>query len=280
MGWFDSLKALFHIEIDYHPTKIIYVNSGNKYESNDEKRTLSLNLNKLDDDEKEQLKTITHEYLGTGKLLLEAKTKSLLEDLYDYNKRGSNSSILGFFRDIIPAEDLEALEASLYLREKFNTDRTRVPQLKDDIVKNFGNRGKNIANLCTAGYFENFLMKLYNSSPEQFKRLYELVVPKSIIAVFVYHDMTKEGITKEIDLKIRLCKNYGVPFMHIHGIGTSNTKKIKEILDEEREYFSYYPKRIFEDEDKGIIAVELLLSNQPPRESDNDKDDPTEPFLK
>ena len=31
---------------------------------------------------------------------------------------------------------------------------------------------------------------------------------------------------------------------------------------------------------KGIIAVELLLSNQPPTESDNDKDDPTEPFLK
>jgi len=277
MGWFDSLKALFHIEIDYHPTKIIYVNSGNKYESHDGNRTLSLNLSKLDHDEKEQLKTITHQYLDAGKLLLEAKTRSLLEDLYDYNKRSSNSSILSFFRDIIPAEDLEALEASLYLREKFNTDRTKVPQLKDDIVKNFGNRGKNIANLCTAGYFENFLMKLYNSSPEQFKRLYELVVPKSIIAVFVYHDMTKEDITREIDLKIRLCKNYGVPFMHIHGIGTSNTQKIKEILDEEREYFSYYPKRIFEDEDKGIIAVELLLSNQPPTDLSKENDNPIEP---
>jgi tRNA(Ile)-lysidine synthase TilS/MesJ len=119
-------------------------------------------------------------------------------------------------------------------------------------------------------------MNLYNSSPEQFKRLYELIVPKSIIAVFVYHDMRKEDIKKEIDLKIRLCKKYGVPFMHIHGIGKNNTKKIKEILAEEKVYFSYYQKSIFEDGDKGIIAVELLLSNQPPTDLDKEKDEPTE----
>ena len=52
---------------------------------------------------------------------------------------------------------------------------------------------------------------------------------------------------------------------------------LKEILDEEREYFSYYPKRIFEDEDKGIIAVELLLSNQPPTDLSKENDNPIEP---
>jgi hypothetical protein len=276
MGWFDSLKALFHIEIDYHPTKIIYVNSGNKYESNDEERKLSLNLNQLDESEKKELRAITQEYLGTGELLLEAKTKSRLEDLCDYTNRSPNSSVLDFFKDIIPSADLEALQASLYLREKFNSDRISVPQLKDDIVKSFGDRGRNIANLCTAGYFEHFLMDLHNSSPDQFSRLYELIVSKSIIAVFVYHDKSKEDIKKDIDLKIRLCKNYGIPFMHIHGIGKGNTKKIKEILAEEAEYFSYYQKNIFEDKDKGIFAVELLLPKRPHPVPGKKTDDSTE----
>ena len=277
MGWFDSLKALFHIEVDYHPTKVYFINTGNKYESNDGNRTLSLNLNKLDDGEKEQLKTITHEYLDSGKYLLEARTKSLLDDLYDYNKMSRNSSIVNFFRDIIPPADMEALEASLYLREKFNSNRTIVPQLKQDIVANFGSRGGNIANLCTAGYFEHFLMNLFNSSLEEFNRLYELIVSKSIIAVFVHFEMKKEEIKKDIRLKILLCKKYGIAFMHIHGIGKNNIEKIKEILDEEREFFSYYPKKIFEDEDKGIIVVELLLSNQPRADLEEEKNDPTEP---
>jgi len=277
MGWLGSLKAFFHIEVGTRITNVYYTHYGDKYELRDGDQALLVNLNALNNDEKKQLRTITREYLDTGKFLLEAKTKSLLEDLYDYNKRSPNSSILGFFRDIIPPADLEALDASLYLREKFISDRTSVPQLKYDIVKNFGNRGGNIANLCTAGYFENFLMNLYNSSPEQFKRLYELIVPKSIIAVFVYHDMRKEDIKREIDLKIRLCKRYGIPFMHIHGIGKDNTKKIKEILAEESEYFSYYQKRIFEDEGKGILAVELLLSNQPPTDLGKENDDPTDP---
>jgi len=196
------------------------------------------------------------ESIKEGNPILEINASELLSQLYEYNKENKNNQTLNFFKPIIPLEDFEALESSLYLREVFikNGD---VSKLKQDIRKRFGDRGNTIANLCTAGYFEKFLLPLYNSSKERFKELYEIIVAKSVLAIFIHSQMSQEQIPKDITNKLRISTKYGIKFIHIHGIGDYNINKIKECLGEQKEYFDFFQKEIYEKDN--IIIVELLL---------------------
>jgi hypothetical protein len=148
---------------------------------------------------------------------------------YGLSLSNKNTPVLNFFRPIIPLEDFEALNSALYLREVFLSNGD-VSKLKQDIRKRFGDRGNTIANLCTAGYFEKFLMPLYNSSKEKFNELYEIIVAKSVLAIFVHSDMTQEQIPKEITYKLEISTKYGIKFIHIHGIGILNVNKIKKTM--------------------------------------------------
>ncbi|MCK4730280.1 MAG: hypothetical protein KAT28_03090 [Candidatus Aenigmarchaeota archaeon] len=261
MNWFDKLKKLIHIEIN---SPIININiikdSDNstigKYDYDETKEKLNLYLDKLDDKTKEQLNPIFQEYLGEGNKLLENETSELLYSLYRYNKETKNRPILNFFKPIIPIEDFRALEASLYLRESF-IKKEDIRKLKRDIKDRFGNRGNNISNLCTAGYFEEFLMPLHNYSRDQFTKLYELIVLNAVLAIFVHKQMPLEEITSQIKKKLEISKRYGIKFIHIHGIGKSNIAKIKNCIAYEKKFFDFFEKNNYEKED--IIIVELLL---------------------
>ena len=74
---------------------------------------------------------------------------------------------------------------SLFLRSELKRNRN-VSGYKNDIREQFGERGANIANLCTAGYFENEFMPLYALSHEEFKEYYELAVKEKARALFVH----------------------------------------------------------------------------------------------
>lgn len=261
---FDKLKALFNLEVNSPIVSInITKNSHNPidkkeflYDKTNDK--LELYLGDMSDEKREKLKEILKEYIGEENKLLEKETSKLLYKLYKYNKENKNIQLLSFFKPIIPREDLEALESSLYLREVFQSGFGEdIGKLKYDIIKRFGDRGNNISNLCTAGYFEQFLMPLYNSSKERFKELYDIIVDKSVVAVFVHSQMEQEDIPKEITTKLRISSKYGIKFIHIHGIGSGNIFKIKECLRYEKQFFKFFEKEIYEKDN--LIIVELLL---------------------
>ena len=151
---------------------------------------------------------------------------------------------------------MEALEASLFLRKKF-LENQEVRHLKQDIRIRFGDRGNHIANLCTAGYFENFFMPLYNSSKEDFEKIYEVVVSKSAMAIFVHNQMNDTEIVKKITERLEISKKYGLKFLYIHGIGERNIATIRRCLEENKELFKFYDKDIFEK--NHMIIVELIL---------------------
>ena len=202
MGWLDKLKALVNFELNA-PFINITKSSDNsvvdkEYLYDREKDKIDIFLNKLPEEKRKQLKLILKESIKEGDKFLEEKASSLFEDICNFQKnKGEDKKILDFFEQIIPREDFEALESSLYLRKKF-LDKKDIKQLKQDIRMRFGDRGKNIANLCTAGYFENFLMPLYNKSQEDFKKIYEVVISKSAMAVFVNSQMCEAEIANKI----------------------------------------------------------------------------------
>jgi len=265
MSFLDKLKALFNIELNAPLINYVNIreNSNNQQNSKDgfyhdkDNGKVELYLDTLPTDKKQGVKEIVKEYIGEGNKLLEENTLKLLYKLHVYNKeKKEDAQVLNFFKPIIPPNDFEALEASLYLRQVFSR-REDVNKLKRDIRKRFGDRGNNIANLCTAGYFEQFLMPLYNSSKEKFNELYEIIVSKSVVALFVHSLMNQDDITREISNRLQISSKYGIKFIHIHGIGTANVDKIKECLEEQKNFFGFFPKEIYEKDN--IIIVELLL---------------------
>lgn len=266
LEWFKKLKDLININITAPIINIkITTNSNNtqhqnKFDYDPSNKVLNIFLERLTNEEKQELERtmpqIIEDYLTEGNLLLLNESKELLEKLYNYNKNTIDKQILTFFQPLIPESDIEALECSLYLREEFRK-KEDVSKLKSDIRLRFGERGKNIANLSSAGYFEEFLIPLYNSSPERFKELYDLIVNKSILAVFVHKNMSTKQIKDEISDKLTLSNRYGIKFIHIHGIGESNIQIIKDCLEEKKEFFDYFEKKVYEQDN--ILIIELLL---------------------
>src|SRR3989339_1623940 len=214
MAWFDKLKALFNFELNSPLISVnVTKNSDNAFQDrefvlDENKGQLIINYDKLNLDKKQKLRQIFRDKVEGGGEIFEINSFKLLSELYNYQKsKGEDKKILDFFSSLIPKEDLEALESSLFLRRKFN-EKKDIRKLKEDIRRRFGDRGNNIANLCTAGYFENFLIHLHNSSKERFAELYELIVDKSVCAVFVHGEMSPEQITSQIKNKIAISKRY------------------------------------------------------------------------
>jgi len=79
------------------------------------------------------------------------------------------------------------------------------------------------------------------------------------MALFVHKNTDVEKIPEEITTKLYLCKKYGLKFIHIHGIGAKNIDKIKTCIEEQKEYFDYFDKKIYENDKAHIIVVELLF---------------------
>ena len=110
--------------------------------------------------------------------LVSAKKNSLLNCLYEFTKEESkeDQEILIFFNNKIPHKDYLVLRDSLFLRREFFIKKKSpgtITSYKLDIRNRFGIRGVNIANLCTAGYFEKLIMPLFGEhSKEDFEYYY------------------------------------------------------------------------------------------------------------
>ncbi|MBI4981237.1 hypothetical protein HZC30_06830 [Candidatus Woesearchaeota archaeon] len=268
--WFERLKA--HLRIDKVELNLVKINitSSNCYNrtniaaSNKESYLIdkgegdfNLLWDKIPPDKKPEIKQIVQSYISEeGNKLLMGETSELLDNLYQYNQNNINDKqVLNFFKNNIPFNDLEALESALFLRFKFRKGED-IKKLKADIRSRFGDRGNNICNLCTAGYFEEFLIPLYNSSRESFDQLYELIITNFLLAIFVHQGMEQDEVKTEIDRKIKASKKYGIKFVHIHGIGERNINKIRECVTD-NESPEYLVKEIFKKDN--ILIIELLL---------------------
>jgi len=267
MGWLEKLKAIFNIEINKplinidfsREIRIETPDTAWKIEETKDGATLLINPDKLTPQQKESLRQIAKE-LPVGKRILKRETNDLLNKIYEYNKNDEEDrKILDFFRGVISEEDLEALDASLILRRAFE-NYEGVDSLKDDIREKFGSRGSRISDLCTAHYFEEFFMPLFNYSEEEFKKIYEQTINNRILVTFVHGHMDKEEVKNDIKNKITTSRRYGLKVVHLHGIGRKNVGTINAFLKENEEFFKtmnvVYKKTI---DKKDLIAIEFLL---------------------
>ena len=268
MAILEKLKHLVKIEGCTFNFINIQINSNNtseKFTSLEGGQTLGINLNKLTQSEKEIVKPLLPEAVAEGALLLEDKSKERIEDIESKERSQDEKEILAFFKGKIPHDDYTALRASLYLRKRFEegADRDEIAQLKRDIILRYSRRGRNISDLCSAGYFETLIRTIFEemkrsgySEPEVLDT-YNLIVEEGTLTVFVSSGMSPDQVRREIEEKIKRNRRYGLHFLYIHGIGRTNIETIKGVIYDIKEKNAFV--KTATKEAANIISVKMTF---------------------
>lgn len=181
------------------------------------------------------------------------------DDYQEYKKYSSHNqkdkNTLSYFEKVIPGQDLRALQVSMFLRVKALRGRNIYGD-KNDIRLWFGKRGAHIANLCSAGYFENEFMQMHKTeTTEDFNTYYELAVGQEARALFVHTQMSSKELYKEVNRIVSLNIKHGLDGFTIHGKGGNNIATIKK-------YVAFFEK---EQKEKGeeteIFRLVKILDN-------------------
>lgn len=255
--FFPALKKLnikFFTKNNTHFT-LLQLNNGC------DQRTQTLSLAGFSETERQRLlSSILPKALAEGTDIL---PKKFDENAADYKRKigeGQNSDILEYFRDKIPSGDLPVLKASLYLRSLLR-DGKDTGLVKQEIVQNYGQRGANISNLVTGGYFESWfkplyeeMLKLSNFSIERFHAAYNEVIINLPFTLFVKGSWNAEAVKEKIKEKLEMAEKYGIVSLNIHGIGELNVKKIRSALEVIPE-INRFEKEI--EEKGGVVVIRL-----------------------
>lgn len=192
----------------------------------------------LDKNEINGVQKILRDVVGKNKIpILQDETQKLLDDFKQVDGEPVSQDLITYFKGKIPATDLEVLRQSIYI--KAVSDRgENIQKLKWDITARYGNRGKNICNLYSAGYFISQIKPMYEEmisqpsfSPSDFDTAYDRIVNESPYAVFISREMSNASAEQEVRERISTAKNYGIRYLNIHGISEENVDKIVYILE-------------------------------------------------
>lgn len=159
--------------------------------------------------------------------------------------------LLGFIQESLPNNDHSLWKAGLLLRHHFKKGNNElVVQIKNDMIQADQIRGKNIANLCTAGYLETEIIPMHSAltdleRSENFTKFYEALVTQTPTSVFVGIIHNEKSLREELSIKIEYAKKYSAPYVKVHALGKHNVGLAIKILKEVREKSGiedvYYP---------------------------------------
>ena len=274
MSWSDKLKDLIKVHLPQLKSLVnfnININCNNSNETVEYSQKLNrvdVNIEKLSVKERAVFAEVLHEAKEDDKILLENKSAELVEDFNEKDRSQGAQDTISFLKEVAPAEDIVIWRAALYIRQKFE-ERKDIVELKSDLVAKYGEKGRNISNLCSARYIEDLLKPNYefiienvaeDVRKEHVKRLYGLVVNELAITIFVHFGMKEDVIKREIEAKIDQNLKYGIKFLNIHGIGKRNVQKIKETIDGVQKVFKKKGKEIeniIYNQEKDIIFARI-----------------------
>lgn len=236
------------------------LSGNNKYEIT--KNVINLDYSKLSKEEK-------REFLESMKKLRESDDYLVMENksfevVGELSKIDDGFNQIKKLKQILTVEDYSALEDSVYIDYLSKKDRREeIGRYKQQIIRQFGQRGNTICNLYTAGYFHGIFLPLYDDLSkkdgglEEFKLTFDKLIRDFPLAIFINHLMTTNDVKTLIKNKVTNNIKYGIKKLHIHGINETNCKNIREaikILQEEAEITF----TITESEEKNSIILVTL----------------------
>lgn len=240
MGLFKKLSKLVGAKVDLSRLKASDISlvkniTGNKlFDYKDNRIIINISHEKADKHEIRQL--IRDELKNHGTPILAVSASKTVDSISSVNLQ--DDELVKFFDGKISDENLDILKSALYIRHVYAQGKS-VVRLKESLVERYGEKARNIANLCSAGYFESFMRPLYDElsklpdfTSSQFVKGFDLIVTTAPFTVFVHRSMTQADVHDKIKVKLQETKRYGLPNLNIHGIGYENIHKIYKVLDE------------------------------------------------
>jgi hypothetical protein len=230
----NILKGLFKVNVNNNINFTININDNCHNTYNKQSRRFTINPQEI---EKGDLKKLLQSCLEEDHPIILDSTQQLLDDFRAKEKNTHNQQLLKFFEGKIPPVDHAALRASLYLREVFNEHKD-ITVYKEQITRKWGERGKNICNLCTGYYFEDLIKPTYEqlvgegNDKKKFITLYNVIVTETPFAIFINKGMKKAKIKQVIMSKLENLNKYGIKQINVHALGQSTIRRVEEVLGE------------------------------------------------
>lgn len=185
------------------------------------------------------LSKLINQYTETGEYLISSDSagKKILA-VSDVTTSQDEYKLLCFINTALPPQDRAVWISALALKQAHvKGDRVLCGIYKRDICISHGERGRNIANLCSSGYLEEFIMPLHHQAVEVlgkadlFNDMYNTFVQETQFIIFVSGKMTVKTLQKLIMMKIASMVNYGFQELHINAIGVGNINIAKKAVE-------------------------------------------------
>ena len=201
--------------------------------------------------------------------ILEESALSTIEGVQICENNLEVKQEIEYFREILPATDLTILRSCFYLRKIHNGNMhpREVSKLKSQIVRIYGKRGANMANLCTAGYFESWIRPLYEEIAKnegskavalvKFQKVYNNIVEELPRTVFVSQTMSASDLEKQILYKLEKIKSYGTDGLNIHALSGPNVNKVRSVIPLIEQRYPDILKSVFEEGARIIIQLQI-----------------------
>ena len=231
MEWLNVLKGLVSAKFKNLIQLTAKTHVNTKKNSNNKTSSVTMNVNGnvnvfnitpnvdglVDSATLKQLQDVILPAFDANELLLIGNdSKELLMSYNDFRDEPGNATLLDFFKGKINQHDLTLLESGLYEAHLIATGQLdKAQQIKEDIIKRYGQRGKNIINLASAGYYATHIKPLYEALQEQglsdtFLREYNQVIDEMPFAIFVHSGITVDKALELLYEKAEKNVQYGV----------------------------------------------------------------------
>lgn len=170
-------------------------------------------------------------------ITLKDESRKLLRSYKDFLGGSEIAELLSFFEGKISQLDLRLLETGLYESHLLaNRQQEKAQRIKGDVIKRYGQRGKNIINLASGGFFQTHIKPLYEALEaegltDSFKDEYELILREMPFAIFVHGGVTGKDALEMLYEKADKNRMYGVreETIILNGFG-SNADTIEKLI--------------------------------------------------
>lgn len=243
-------------------SSLVHIDKSVKVEGN----VVVINLAKITGKRRRQLKHIVGAEVlpEVGAILDETTTPTVVAALEELP---SINDTLTKFAPIIPPSDLPLLQACLFLRARFEAG-VPVEEMKSQIVRVYGTRGRNFANLCSAKYLEQWFWPLYEellrehpndpaSAKSKFHQLYNGIVNDLPWTEFVSSRAKQAKVMQHIRDKMQRNLNSGVRYLNLHALGKVNVRKVLKLLPELEKQTGAIAATSERDENRIFVRLEM-----------------------
>jgi hypothetical protein len=275
------LKALLNVEINFDFSQLKQIvniqiinksNVDSKVSVNSDTPAIEVNIAQLNPKEKTELQGLLRGAYEEWGHLLKDQDCEIIQDFKQKENLPEVREQLAYFRPKVLPGDIPILRACLYLKASYEQGQSVAP-LKAKIVDAYGTRGRNIANLCSAGYFDDWLKPLYEllreneedeaTALERFRGIYNTIVEELPWTVFVSRNTPKAEIQEEILRKLKANLRYGIRWINIHALSEPNVAKIRAVLPIVEQKYPGIRRSIAEEGSRIYVKLEVMRSLGP-----------------